>query len=76
VGNARLLAREGIDPGDLGREHDRIAGGGATAVLVAVDGVPRAAIGIADAPRATAVTAVAALREAGIEPVMLTGDNE
>jgi Cu2+-exporting ATPase len=76
VGNARLLASEGVDPGELGRERDRIAATGATVALVAVDGTARAAIGIADAPRPTAAAAVAALRDTGIEPVMLTGDNE
>jgi len=35
-----------------------------------------ALIGIADAPRPTSAAAVTALAEAGVEVVMLTGDNE
>ncbi len=45
-------------------------------VLAAVDGRAVALIGIADAVRASSAAAVASLREAGIEVVMLTGDNE
>ena len=45
-------------------------------VIVAVDGRPAGVIGIADAARPTSRTAVASLKEAGIEVVMLTGDNE
>ena len=59
-------------------EADRasVAGRGETAVLVAVDGEARGVLAIADAPRPSAPAAIAALRDAGIEPVMLTGDNE
>ena len=45
-------------------------------MIVAVDGRAAAVIGIADAPRPTSAAAVSALREAGVEVVMLTGDNE
>jgi P-type Cu2+ transporter len=44
-------------------------------VHVAVDGDPAGLIAIADAPRETAVEAIAALQELGVRPVMLTGDN-
>jgi Cu2+-exporting ATPase len=52
-----------------------MAGAGRTVVHVAVDGRPTGLIAIADAPRKTASEAVAALKELGIGPVMLTGDN-
>ena len=52
-----------------------MAGSGRTVVHVAVDGRPAGLIAIADAPRETAVRAVAALKDLGIRPVMLTGDN-
>jgi Cu2+-exporting ATPase len=45
-------------------------------VLVAVDGRAAAVIALADAPRETSAAAVAALHEAGVEVVMLSGDNE
>ena len=52
-----------------------LAGEGRTVVHVGVDGRAAALIAIADAPRETAVAAVAALKALGIRPVMLTGDN-
>ncbi|MET9490315.1 heavy metal translocating P-type ATPase [Nocardia sp. NPDC006630] len=75
VGNRRLLEREGIALGDLAAARDRVAGGGQTAVLAAVDGKAAAVIGIADAVRETSAKAVRDLHEMGVEVVMLTGDN-
>jgi P-type Cu2+ transporter len=76
VGNRKLMANEGIDLGPLAAVRDELAATGRTAVLVAVDGRAAAVIALADAARETAAAAVAALHEAGIEVVMLTGDNE
>ena len=75
VGNARLLEREGIALDGLAEQAQALAGDGRTVVHVAVDGRPAALIAIADAPRETARDAVVALKELGIRPVMLTGDN-
>ena len=58
--------------GELGA----LAADGQTVVLVAVDGRAMAVIAIADEVRPTSAAAVAALHEAGIQVVMLTGDNE
>ncbi|MEU0669425.1 heavy metal translocating P-type ATPase [Streptomyces lavendulocolor] len=50
---------------------------GRTAVVVTVDGVPVAVLGVADRLREGAADAVAALtRLSGTAPVLLTGDNE
>ena len=76
VGNRKLMADEGIDLGPLAAVRDELAATGRTAVLVAVDGRAAAVIALADAARETAAAAVAALHEAGIEVVMLTGDNQ
>jgi Cu2+-exporting ATPase len=76
VGNARLMSREGVDMEPLEARRRELASGGRTAVIFAVDGQAAAVIGIADAPRPTSAAAVSALQEAGIEVVMLTGDNE
>jgi Cu2+-exporting ATPase len=76
VGNARLMDREGIDLGTLAGRRAEMASAGRTVVCVAVDGQAVALVGIADAPRPTSAAAVKALRETGIEVVMLTGDNE
>lgn len=48
---------------------------GATALLVAIDGRAAGVIAIADPIKQTTPSAIAALREAGIRVVMLTGDN-
>ena len=75
VGNRRLMERERIDLAALEDERSRMAAGGSTAVIVAVDGKPVGLIGIADAPRESAPAAVAELKNLGIEVVMLTGDD-
>src|SRR6266508_1391347 len=76
VGNRRLMDRERVDLGPLGARREELAAGGRTAVLVAVDGRAAGLVGIADAARETSAAAVAALHQAGVEVVMLTGDNQ
>jgi Cu2+-exporting ATPase len=75
IGNRRLMESEGIDLGILGTGQDEIAVGGRTAVVVAVDGRAVGVLGIADAVRETSAAAVAALHDADVQVVMLTGDN-
>jgi P-type Cu2+ transporter len=76
IGNLRLMEQQQIELGPLGERRAELADGGRTAVLVGVDGQAAGVIGIADAPRPTAAQAVAALHDAGVQVVMLTGDNE
>jgi Cu2+-exporting ATPase len=76
VGNARLMQREAVDLGGLAERRQRLAAGGRTVVLAAVDGKAAGLLAIADAPRDTAAAAVTALHQQGIEVVMLTGDNQ
>jgi len=76
VGNTRLMERENVVLGALDAERSRMAAEGHTVVWVAVDGKAAGLIAIADAARPTSKHAVAALSQAGIEVVMLTGDNE
>jgi P-type Cu2+ transporter len=75
VGNPALMAAEGVDTGELGARREELAGAGRTAVLVAVDDRAVAVVALADAPRDTARAAVDALHAAGVQVVMLTGDN-
>jgi Cu2+-exporting ATPase len=75
VGNRRLLELQAISLDGLAARADEMAGTGRTVVHVAVDGRPAGLIAIADAPRETAAAAVQALKDLGIRPVMLTGDN-
>jgi Cu2+-exporting ATPase len=76
VGTSRLMADEAVDVGALVERRDELAAAGRTSVLVAVDGRAVAVIALADAPRETAPAAVAALHQAGVQVVMLTGDNQ
>ena len=76
VGNRRLMEREGADLGPLAERRQELAESGRTAVVVAVDGRAVGLVAMADAPRDTAAAAVSALRDLGVEVVMLTGDNE
>jgi Cu2+-exporting ATPase len=76
VGNGRLLEREQVALNGLADRASALAGEGRTVVQIAFDGKAAGLIAIADAPRETAAAAVAALKELGISPVMLTGDNQ
>ncbi|HUP75592.1 MAG TPA: heavy metal translocating P-type ATPase [Acidimicrobiales bacterium] len=76
VGSRRLLRDRDIDTSGLDATRTHLAETGRTAIFVAIDGRAAAVLGIADAPRPTAAASVTALRELGIEVVMLTGDNE
>ena len=75
VGTPKLLRDEGVAVEPLDTRAEELAGDGRTAVLVGVDGRAVGVIALADAPRETAASAVTALRQAGVEVVMLTGDN-
>ncbi|MBS1895375.1 MAG: copper-translocating P-type ATPase [Actinobacteria bacterium] len=76
IGNRRLMEQRGIELGPLAARRDELAAGGRTAVIAAVDGRAAGLFAIADAPRETSAAAVEALHEAGVEVVMLTGDNQ
>jgi P-type Cu+ transporter len=75
LGNARLMADLGVDPGDLAGKADEFRRDGATALFLAVDGKPGGVVAVADPVKPTTPAALATLRADGIRIVMLTGDN-
>jgi Cu2+-exporting ATPase len=75
IGNARLVEREHASLNGLSERAQELAGQGRTVVHVVRDGHAIGVVAIADAPRETAAEAIAALKQDGIRPVMLTGDN-
>ena len=75
IGNARFLKQRGVEGGALERQADALREDGATAIFVGIDGKAAGVIGIADPVKATTPQALAALKEAGLRIIMLTGDN-
>src|SRR5690606_2509120 len=77
AGRAEHLEAEGfVLPADLAAARDEAADRGHTTVLAGWDGEVRAVLVVADTVKATSAAAVAELRELGLTPVLLTGDNE
>ncbi len=75
LGNASFLEEYDVDLGALAAAADRLRTDGATAIYIAVNGKAAGVIAIADPVKETTSDALAALREAGIKVIMLTGDN-
>jgi len=76
VGNRRLLEGEGVDPSPAEAAMERLEGEGKTAMLVAVDGAVAGVVADADTVKERSAEAVAALRERGLDVMLITGDNE
>jgi P-type Cu2+ transporter len=75
IGNRRLMAREGVEAGELDARVQALASDGKTAMYVAVDRRMAGVVAVADTIRESARQAVRALHEFGVQTVMLTGDN-
>ena len=76
VGGEQLLnARTVIISGPLRQALKVARDSGNTAVLVAYDGMAKAVCVVADRPKTNSAAAIASLRELGLRPVLLTGDN-
>jgi Cu+-exporting ATPase len=76
VGQPALLTGEGIDLAGLTGWIDQRQAAGHTVIVVAADRLTVGAIALGDELRPDAIDAVAAMREAGLDPVLVTGDNE
>jgi Cu+-exporting ATPase len=75
IGNAKFMSELSIDVDSLANKADELRADGATAIFVAINGKLAGIFGIADTVKPSTPQALAALREAGIRIVMLTGDN-
>jgi Cu+-exporting ATPase len=79
VGSAVLLENGGAAGaaarGALAARADALRADGATALFVAIDGVPAGIIAVSDPIKTTAKAALDKLRGEGMRIVMLTGDN-
>jgi Cu+-exporting ATPase len=75
AGTAEWLEMRGVDSSGMLADATEMAEEGATPVFVAIDGRTAGLLAIADAVKPGAPAAIRALREMGLEVVMLTGDN-
>ncbi|BCL15388.1 heavy metal translocating P-type ATPase [Micromonospora sagamiensis] len=76
VGRVRLLRERGLDvPEGVERAVRDAEAEGRTAVLAGWDGRARGVLVVADVVKPTSRAAIARLREIGLTPVLLTGDN-
>ncbi len=75
IGSAGLLSSLGLDVGPAQALADEVRSTGAIAVLVAVDERVAAVVAIADRVKDSTAPALQQLRGAGLDIVMLTGDN-
>jgi Cu+-exporting ATPase len=77
AGRPELLAEWGLElPAELAATRTAAEADGRTVVAVGWDGTARGLLVVADRIKPTSAEAIAELRELGLEPVLLTGDNE
>ena len=75
LGNRTLMDARGVDVSMLRPQADTLAGEGKTVVFLALALRSVGALAVADALKPEAPATIAALRAAGVAPVMLTGDD-
>jgi len=75
IGNARIMTDAAVDTKTLDGEADRLREDGATVIFIALDGTLAGILAIADPIKSTTPEALQALKAAGLNIVMLTGDN-
>jgi Cu2+-exporting ATPase len=75
AGNRKLMSDRGVALGELEAAAATLAEGGKTPMFVAVDGRAAGLVAVADTIKPTAAETIRGLRERGVQPVMITGDN-
>ena len=75
LGNARFMSENEVSTESLDRVAEDLRTEGATAIFVAIDGRMAGVLAVADPVKSSTPAALAALRNAGIRIVMMTGDN-
>jgi Cu+-exporting ATPase len=76
IGSFRYLSGEGIDFSEQQKEIEELESQGRTVVGIAKNNEAIGLIAIADTLKEDAKEAIARMKKAGLEPIMLTGDNE
>ena len=75
LGNAAMMADIAVDPAALQEQADALRGEGQGVMFVALDNALAGLVVVADPVKESAPGAVSELRRAGIQTVMMTGDN-
>ena len=75
IGNAKLMRERGIALDEFEKHTAALAADGKTPMAAAIDGRLAGVLAVADQIKPEAQAAIAALRQMGIEVVMITGDN-
>ncbi len=75
LGNLKLMKGNSVVLGELESVAERLADEGKTPVYLAVDGHAAGVVAVADTLKENSKEAVSALKEMGLEVMMLTGDN-
>ncbi len=76
IGSPSLLETNGIDVGSLRSRGDEFASRGETPMYVAIDDRFAGIVSVADTLKPDSATAIAQMRQLGLDVWMLTGDNQ
>lgn len=76
LGNRALMAERKVNIEKVLKDMEKLEGGGKTAMILAADNVIMGLVAVADTLKENSAEAVKELGFIGIEPIMLTGDNE
>ncbi|WP_087973362.1 heavy metal translocating P-type ATPase [Oceanobacillus rekensis] len=76
VGNRKLMHDHQVNVNEVEQELTEFELTGKTAMLIAIDGIYRGSVAVADTIKESAPEAIRQLKEQGLEVIMLTGDNE
>jgi Cu+-exporting ATPase len=75
IGNQRFFQEHNINMSQLETEAEKLAQSGKTPMFIAVNGQAVGLIAVADVLKPEAVSALARIRQLGLNTIMLTGDN-
>lgn len=76
IGNKKLIDEKSIDIDVLAKDSDKLASEGKTPMYIAIDGILRGIVAVADTVKPSSKSAMESLHKMGIKVAMITGDNK
>ncbi|MDQ0219968.1 copper-translocating P-type ATPase [Peribacillus cavernae] len=76
IGTRKLMQKYDIEMGSSINKMEALEDNGKTAMLVAIDGVFMGIVAVADTVKESSKEAIKRLKDAGLEVIMITGDNK